>query len=148
MISKIISGPSLRIKIKPEGEFEQLIGYATDLQINVDQGQKAIFAVDSPFPFEIAQGASPSMVRGQMSIYILKGTNLESMGLVSYRTDDGRETISPTSKYVDLNIYDRASNTLIYGIKMCKFSGYTISASTRNVVRCVVRFDGIIIEPG
>lgn len=85
MISRIITGPSLLIKIKAEGGFETMVGYATDLQINVTQGQKEIFGVDSPFPFEIAQGAAPSMVRGSMAIFILKGTNLETIGLVPYR---------------------------------------------------------------
>lgn len=148
MISKVITGPALRIKIKPEDGFEQLIGFATDLQINIDQGQKAIFGVDSPFPFEIAQGAAPSMVRGTMVVYMLKGTNLESMGLVSYRSDDGRQIISPNSKYIDINIYDRASGILIYGLKMCKISGYTMSVSSRNVLKCSLRFDGILMEPG
>jgi hypothetical protein len=148
MISKIITGPSLLIKIKPENGFEQTIGYATDLQLNVAQGQKEIFGVDSPFPFEIAQGAAPSLVRGTMAVYVLKGTNLETIGLVPYRSDDSKETISPNSKYIDINIYDRASKTLIYGIKNCKVSSYTISVSTRNVLRCSLTFSGILLEPG
>jgi len=148
MISRIITGPSLIVKVKPEDGFEQTIGYATDLQLNVSQGQKEIFAVDSPFPFEIAQGASPSLVRGTIAVYILKGMNLETIGLVPYRNNDAGEIISTNSKYIDINIYDRASRTLVYGIKNCKVSSYTISVSTRNVLRCSLTFSGILLEPG
>lgn len=148
MISRVVTGPSLLIKIRPEDGFEETIGFASDLQISVLQGQKEIYAVDSPFPFEVAQSAGPSLVKGTLVLYLLKGTTLENLGLVSNRHNSVKEPIAATSKYIDLNIYDRTSAELIYGIKDCKVGSYTISVTTRNVLRCSLTFSGILLEPG
>ena len=147
MQSLIHTGATVVVKIARKSAAEQTIGYATALQYSVTQGQKPIFCVDSPFPYQIAQGAGPSMVRGQMSIYMMKGCTPEQLGLVAYRQDAAGNIFATNSEYISLRIYDRATGTLLMGLESVKFGDYTVAFRARSIVQCLLNFEGLFANP-
>lgn len=148
MRSLLHSGPSLQLKIAKPGDVEKLIGYATGLQFSVIQGQKPIFVVDSPFPAQIAQAASASMVRGQLTIFLPKGMTPETAGLVPYRQDEQGNIFQGSSQYLNFRIYDRATTQLVFSADYIKVSDYTVSIRSRQTVVCTLNFEGIFLRPG
>lgn len=147
--SLVHTGPSLLVKVAYDEGTERTIGYAANLTARVSQGQKEIFTVDSPFPQEIAQAAGPSLVRGQMTLFLPKGQTLESLGLVSYRTINRNEDEAQQagSRYMALRIYDRLSGNMVMSIEQCKIGEYSINIAARQIVRCEVSFTGKYMLP-
>lgn len=146
MKSLIQTAPSLILKVSYESGEEKTIGYASNLAFTVTQGQKPIFTVDSPFPVEIAQAASASMVSGTMSIYLLKGSTPESVGLVPYRVSkSGSDIMSAATKYCNIRLYSRGDNTLVFSCDYCKVSTYTVAVTAKRVVQVNLNFDGIFL---
>lgn len=151
MQSLLHTGPSLVVKIAYEEDSrERVIGYASNLTFQVSQGQKEIFAVDSPFPVEIGQGLGQSMVRGGMSLFLPKGQTLESLGIVPYRlrNKDTTNAVMAMSRYFHLRVYDRLTSELVMAADWCKVGNYTVSIAARQLVRCEVSFSGIYLTPG
>jgi hypothetical protein len=146
--SLIHTGASLLVKVKPDQGTEKIIGFATNLTYTVTQGQKSIFVVDSPFPAEIAQSAAPSFVKGSLTLYMPKGSTMESAGLVPYRTSQDGQNSAAKSKYLDLSIYDRLTNQAVMTCKFCKVGQYTVNIPARGIVSITLSFDGMILEPG
>jgi hypothetical protein len=147
MQSLIHTGATVIVKIARKSQAEQTIGYATSVQYSVTQGQKSIFCVDSPFPYQISQGAGPSIVRGQISIYMMKGCTPEQLGLVSYRQDAAGNIFMANSEYVSLRIYDRSTGQLLMGLESMKVSDYTVMVRARSIVQCIMNFEGMFANP-
>ena len=149
MKSAIQTGPNLLVKITYSGaDVERTIGYATDLQYSVTQGQKMIFVVDSPFPAEIAQAAGPSHVRGSISIFLPKGHTPESLGLVPYRVDEKGFAHQAKSGYFHMRIVDRQSTGTLLSLDYCKVASYSVSISSRSVVKVNLSFEGFFATTG
>lgn len=148
MKSIIHTGPTLQVKVAYEDGEEKLIGFANGLIFSIVQGQKLIYTVDSPFPQAIDQGAAPSFVRGNMSLYLPKGATMESAGLVPFRTDEVGRPQNATSRYMHMRIYDRATTELVLSVNYVKVSSYTVSLEMRQVVRINLSFEGIYATPG
>lgn len=149
MKSRLHTGPSLVLKVfYPSDGSEKIIGYASNLTFTVMNGQKPIFVVDSSFPAEIAQSASPSMVQGNLSLYLPKGTTPEAAGLIPYRTNKDGQNNMAASKYLNIRIYDRLTNGLVLSLDFCKFGQYTMSIQSRQIVRVDMNFQGIYATPG
>jgi hypothetical protein len=148
MKSVLHTGPALRVKIAYTDGTEKLIGYATGLSWTADQGQKAIFTVDTPIPAQIAQGAAPSFVRGSMQLYLPKGMTLESAGLVSYRTDNQSQQYMTSSKYFHIRIYDRQTEALVLSLDWCKVGRSSVSINAKAQVRAEISFEGFYASPG
>jgi len=143
------AAPDMLLKVSTRNDpTERIIGYATGLTFTVQQGQKMIFAVDSPFPYEISQSASPSFVRGSLTTWLPKGMTLESAGLVPYRKDKQGDNFLATSSYLFLRLYDRATNYLVYSIDHVKVSSYTVTVESKKLVRVQLNFEGILVTPG
>jgi hypothetical protein len=145
--SSLHAGPTLTLKIVYDDGTEKTIGYADSFQYTVMQGQREIFVVDSPFPAEIAQGATPSMVRGSISIYMPKGTSPESMGLVPYRQDENRRSVMTRSRYFTWRIYDRATGQRVVDIERCKVGSYSVSIASHTLVKVALSFSGTYVTP-
>jgi len=149
MKSNVHTGPGLTLKIHyPSNSQEKTIGFCTNLQYTVTNGQKPIFTVDSPFPAEIAQSASPSMVRGSMTLFLPKGSTPESSGLVPYRTDEQQRSNIAATKYLNLRIYDRLTKQLVMSLDYCKVSQYTVNIRSKSVVTVDMSFEGMFATPG
>jgi hypothetical protein len=145
----VYSGPQLLLKVfYPNDGKEKTIGFASNLAYTVTQGQKPIFTVDSTFPSEIAQSASPSMVHGSLSIFLPKGTTPESAGLIPYRTDAQGQNNMAASKYLNIRIYDRLTSAMIFSLDFCKFGQYTMNIGARQIVRVDMVFEGYFVTPG
>lgn len=148
--SMIHTGPSLLLKVESltsPGE-EKLVGMADSISFTSIQGQRAIFVVDTPFPQEISQGAAPSFCRGTMTVYLPKGTTLESAGLVPYRLNKIGENYLATSEYIKLKLYDRVTEALVYAIDNCKVGQYSITVQAKNIVKATLQFEGMYVSPG
>jgi hypothetical protein len=150
MISNLAVGASLLLKITVDGDSgkESTLGFVSRLSYNVSNGQKLIFTVDSPFPEEIAQGASQSFVRGTMSVYMLNGQSLETMGISHYRNNGQGEALGPLSKYFNLRIYNRQTNELVLSLDFCKISGYSVDMAARSIVTANISFEGMFASRG
>ena len=146
--SLIHTGASLLVKVAYDGGSEKVIGFANNLTYTVTQGQKSIFVVDSPFPAEIAQSAGPSFVKGSLTLYLPKGATMESVGLVPYRTDQQGANVAAKSKYFDIKVYDRLTNSPVMSCKYCKVGQYTVNIPARGIVSVTLTFDGMLLEPG
>lgn len=142
------------LKIQPENGTEKSIGMVTAISLNVGQGSKPIYGVDSPFPQEIAAGGSASQVNLQMSLVILKGTNLESLGVVPYRHGNKAINIGTdllflgNSKYFNLRLYDRITGDLFYGVENCRVNSFTITGQPRAILRAEVSISGMYLQTG
>jgi hypothetical protein len=146
--SSIQTGPSLLLKIKREGtQIFRTIGFLESIEITVTNGQKAIMAVDTPFPVEIAQSAGRSSVRGTMNVYFLKGTTLESIGLVPNRTGESGENVLDKTLSVAVGIYDKFTDQKLYEIEGMKVAQYSMSIKSRSVVRVSLSFEGLYFTP-
>jgi len=148
MKSLLHTGPSLQLKIAKPGDTEKTVGYATGLQFSVIQGQRPHFVVDSPFPAQIHQAAAPSMVRGQLTIFLPKGMTPESAGLVPYRQDQQGNIFQGNSQFINFRIYDRATTQLVFSADYCKVSDYTVSIRSRQTVMVTLNFEGMFLSPG
>lgn len=146
--SSLYAAPNLVVKVQYQGGNEATVGYATNLVYRVTQGQKPIFTVDSPFPAEIAQGASPSFVQGSMTLFLPKGTTVESMGLVPRRLGQQGEIIVALSQYYDINVYNKETNELVVSIQRAKVGDYTVTIGSRNVVVVSLNFIGTNLKEG
>jgi len=146
--SSIHAAPNLMVKVQYQAGDETTIGYATNLVYRVHQGQKPIFTVDSPFPTEIAQAAAPSFVQGSMTLFLPKGTTIESMGLVPRRLGDKGEFIAALSQYYDINIYNVETNELVVSIQRAKVGDYTVTIGARNIVIVNLNFIGTNLKEG
>lgn len=149
--SLLHAAPALLVKVAYEDSAkEKIIGYASNLSFRVSQGQKEIYTVDTPFPVEIAQAASMSMVKGSLSIFLPKGQTPESLGLVPYRVlNKNADTASmAASKYFHLRVYDRQSTELVFSADFCKVGEYSVSIQARQVVKCELSFTGMYLTPG
>ena len=153
MISVLATGGGWMIKIATSGgsggaSQERQIGFATKLDWTVNNGQKMIYVVDSPFPAEIAQGADRSYVSGTMTIYMPRVLTIESANLSPFRHDAQGQPVGPFTNYSSIRIYDRQSRGLILSLDYCKFSKYSVSAAARQVVMANIQFEGILASPG
>jgi hypothetical protein len=146
--SVLHTGPSLLLKLALPGAQEKIIGYASAFSFTVTQGQQSKFVVDSPFPAQIAQAAGPSMVRGQITIYLPKGMTPETAGLVPYRQDEQGNIFAGNSQYVGFRLYDRSTTQLVFSADSVKVSDYTVSVRTRAVVQVVLNFEGMFVSTG
>jgi hypothetical protein len=147
--SLVHAGPSLVLKVfYPESGIEKTIGYCMGLNFAVSQGQREIFVVDSPFPAESAQAASPSFVRGQLALFLLKGTTLEGSGLVPYRQSPDGRIQQAASRYMSWRIYDRSTSGLILACDYVKVASYSVSVRTRSVAQVQLEFTGLYATPG
>lgn len=147
MISQLYTAPSMSLKVMADGGAEKTIGYCNGFSYTTVNGQKMTFTVDSPLPAEISQGGAQSYVRGQMDIYLPKGTTPEKLGLVAYRTDDANQLYMVASKYLNIRLYDRATTARILSIDHCKFGSYTMTVGARQVVRVSMQFEGVFVTP-
>lgn len=163
MKSIIRTGAKLILKIDNGDGEERIIGYCNGINYSVSQGVRTIYVVDSPFPFEIASGASHSQVKGTMHLYLLEGSTLETAGLVPYRTSgtgSSSKDISPHpgdprnvvnlahSKYFHIRLYDRASGELFAGMDFAKVTGYTVTVSARGLVTANLTFEAKYLISG
>lgn len=149
MLPKLTTGASLLVKIVTQEGEESTIGFASRLNYSVSNGQKLIFTVDSPFPQEIAHGASQSFVKGTMTVYMLRGESLETMGISPYRQDANKAaSLGPLSKYFHLRIYDRHTGGKVLSLDWCKVSGYSVDMSIRSITTASVSFEGMFTSPG
>lgn len=149
MKSLLHTAASLLLKVKYDGDSkENVIGFCTDFNYTVTQGQKLIYTVDMVTPVEIAQGAGPSQVRGSMTLFLPKGVTLEAAGLVPYRQDERGNDSMALSKTLTFKIYDRSSSALVASIENCKVGQYSVSITARGIVRCQLTFDGTAVTPG
>lgn len=148
MRSMIHTGASLYLKVKYEDGDSKVIGFATNFSYTVTNGQKSTFVVDSPVPAEIAQSAGPAQVRGNLTIFLPKGTTPESAGLIPYRTDEAGNNLAATSRYLSFEIYDRSTNNLVFSCDYCKVGTYSVSIVARGIVMVALTFDGIRVTPG
>lgn len=148
MKSLLHTGASLAFRVAYEDGTEKTIGFAKGLTYSVSQGQKVTYTVDSPLPQEIAQGASPSFVKGSVTLYLPKGTTPESVGLVPYRVDAGGAPIGQLSKIMHFRIYDRLTGNRVLAAEYCKVGMYTVSVVIRGIVEVSLQFDGILSTPG
>ena len=148
MIPTLHTGASLLLKIHyPDSGLEHVIGFARNLSYSVNQGQKLIYVVDSPFPVEVAQGASPSAVRGSLTTYLPKGLTPEAAGLVPYRYQD-EVNLAAASRYIHIRVYDRLANTLVFSCDYCKIGSYTVNIPARGIVEVSFSFEGMFLTPG
>jgi hypothetical protein len=144
-----MSAPELKIKINGT-----VIGYCTAFTYRSSQGQKMTFGVDSPFPQEIAQGASPSFVEGTMELIRPKGGNPESWNFMTPRlstdgkVEDGNLTSTAlgSAKYSVLEVYDRASDTLMIKIGYVMFGTQSWAVGVKDVMKGTVSFQGIMLQ--
>jgi hypothetical protein len=118
--------------------------------------------VDDPFPAEIAHGAGASMVRGSLTLFMLKGSTLEKAGLVPYRTSGAASAkdISPNpgdpanfahvahSTYIHWRLYDRETSELFYSLDYAKVSQFTISVMAKGIVKAELQFEAKYAIPG
>lgn len=148
MRSMLHTGASLLLKVKYENGTSKVIGFASNFNYSVTQGQKTTYVVDSPFPAEIAQSAAPSQVRGSLSLYLPKGTTPESVGLVPLRTDANGNNMIATSKYLFFEIYDRATMNLVMSCDYCKVGSYSVGITARGIVQVNLTFEGVYVTPG
>lgn len=147
--SIVQTGPSLVLKVfYPESGIEKVVGYCAGLNFNVQQGQREIFVVDTPFPAESAQAASPSFVRGQLALYLLKGMTVESSGLVPYRQSPDGKIQQAASRYMSWRIYDRSSSALILACDYVKVASYSVGVRSRSAVMVQLEFTGLYATPG
>lgn len=151
MKAKIRTGAGLILKVSygTTGD-ERTVGIATGINFNVIQGQKAIFTVDSPFPQEIAQGASPSMVTGSMSVYLLNASDPLREGLVTptYNLLEGDRPLQQSSISMILRLYDRYTGDLAYCIKGAKVGNWNSAVQARGIVMANLSFEGTHFESG
>ncbi len=149
MISQLSTGPSLQVKIAFDGSNEErTVGFATKLSYSVNNGQKMIFTVDSPFPAEISHGAAQSYVRGQMSLFMPRGQTLEDLNMTPHRHDEQGQPVGPYTKYFSIRVYDRLTQTLLLSLDFCKISGYSVDITAKSVVTAMVNFEGMLASPG
>lgn len=149
MKSLLQTGASLLLKVQyANGGKEKTIGFAQNLTFTVSQGQKMTYVVDTPFPAEIPQGATPSFVRGSLTTYLPKGTTPESVGLVPYRVNEEGDPYMTNSGYLNFRIYDRLSNAMVLSCDFCKVNSYTVNIMSRGIVAVTFSFDGILLTPG
>lgn len=157
----IRTGPSLVLKVvQPSGE--KIVGYATGIQWTVTNGQKTTYTVDNPFPSEISHAAGPSFVRGNVTVFMPKGTTLEKAGLVPWRTAGlaSSKDTAPNpgsadnfvhlahSTYIHWRLYDRETGELFMGIDFVKVSQYSVNVQSKSVVRADLQFEGKYAIPG
>lgn len=151
MKAKIRTGAGLILKVSygTTGD-ERTVGIATGISFNVIQGQKAIFTVDSPFAQEIAQGASPSMVTGSMSVYLLNASDPLREGLVTptYNLLEGDRPLQQSSISMILRLYDRYTGDLAYCIKGVKVGSWNSTVQARGMVMANLSFEGTHFESG
>ena len=154
--SLLRTGPQSLLKLAydlPNGP-ERTIGYCTGLTFSVTQGQKMIFGVDSPFPLEIAQAAGPADVRGTVTLFMPKGSNPVTAGLVPPLSgsvpdaDIADMARMSTSKYQHWRIYDRVSSELSFACNYCKVSNWTVVIQAKQVVTVQLSFEGLFMEYG
>jgi hypothetical protein len=148
MKSLLHTAASLLLKVRYEDGNSKVIGYASSFSYTVTQGQKAIYTVDSPLPAEIAQSAGPSQVRGNLTIYLPKGTTPESLGLVPMRQGGAGENLMAASKYLAFDIYDRDTSNLVVSCEYCKVGSYSLNIAAKGIVQVNLNFDGILVTPG
>lgn len=148
MKSLLHTGASLALKVAYEDGKEKLIGFARNFSYSVSQGQKVTYTVDSPLPQEIAQGAAPSFVKGQLTVFLPKGTTPESVGLVPYRVDAAGTPIGQLSKHIHFRIYDRLTGNKVFMAEYCKVSNYSVVIQARGIVEVSLQFDGVLSTPG
>lgn len=148
MQSVLHTGPSLKFKVAYDDGTEKTIGYASGLQYTVQNGQKPLFVVDSVFPADIAQGASPSMVTGTVMLYLPKGMTPESAGMVPYRQTPQGDMYMPLSRFMHFRLYDRVGSRLIFSADFCKVSSYSVRVQTKGWAMVSLQFEGIFLTPG
>jgi hypothetical protein len=148
MKSLLHTGASLLLRVRYDNGDSKIVGFARNFSYSVSGGQKSTFVVDSPFPAEIAQSASPSQVRGTITVYLPKGSTPESAGLVPYRTDANGLNLAAGSRYMAFEVYDRLTSGLVAACEYCKVSNYSVSIAARGVVQVTLTFDGILLNPG
>jgi hypothetical protein len=151
MKAKIRTGAGLILKVSYDvvGD-ERTVGITTGINFNVIQGQKSIFTVDSPFPQEIAQGASPSMVTGSISVYLLNASDPLREGLVTptYNLLAGDKPLQQSSRSMILRLYDRYTGDLAFCIKGVKVGSWNTAIQARGMVMANMSFEGTHFESG
>lgn len=144
--SSLYTAPNLALKVQYEktGE-EKLVGYARGLNFSVNTGLKQLSTVDSPIPEEIALGAGPSSVNGNITLYFLKGTDPIRMGIVPPTVDRGdlSRAANATSRYMHWRLYDRLTQELVFAVDFCKIASYSVSVQSKNVVEVQAQFVGL-----
>lgn len=144
----VLRGADVLLSVStPDGSLEEIFGWVVDFNVMVSQGQKPIYVVDTPFPIQIAQAASPTGVNGRMTTFFLRHWTLESRGFLPNRQNFVGEPIHYFSKFLNFKIIDRATRKTIYVFEYCKVSDFTIVFSTRNTVKCILNFTGIFATP-
>lgn len=146
-MSNIQSAPDLRVMWNGK-----LIGYGTALSYSISQGQKPILTVDSPFPAEIAQGASMSMVEGTLTIFKMKASSPEATGMIGARTFSSGHSNDPTfttlgaAKYSVLEVYDRLSNNAILKAYYVMVGTQNWTVQAKNIMQGSITFQGIVAD--
>ena len=133
-INKIIRGPDLLCYINGN-----LIGEFTDLSYSIDYGRKAIFAIDSLSPYEIAPG--PVKVSGKIDLLRIRGSGgLEGRGLVARISQLTKE------KYVNLTIIDKVLDLEILKVTKAQVITQQWSVSAKKQMVGSFTFEGITAE--
>lgn len=147
----IRTGPTLKLKVSYEQADvpEKTIGYAANFQFSVSQGQKPIFTVDSPYPAELAQGATPQLIQGTMTIYLLKGMDPVKVGLVPPPNSAiDNMPVHAYSTMLNWRIYDRLSGELAWAINDVKVSQWSVNVTAKQVVTAQLQFQGSYYSSG
>ena len=151
LYDKLRTGANLVLKVLYEADVnkpEKDIGYVANFTFNVIQGQRPIFTVDSPFPQEIAQGITPSMVQGTMTIFMPRGSDPVTLGLVPPQVWADDKPLNATSKYLHFLLYDRRSGELAHAVRWVKVLSWHLIAQSRSVVQVNLQFQGMFYNSG
>lgn len=138
---------SMAMRVKYDTGDSKIIGLVGNFGYSVNNGQKSTFGVDSQFPVEIAQSASPSQVKGQFDLFLPKGYTPESIGLVPYRTDIDGSNIAAASNYMTIEMIDRTTQKVVFSCAYAKVGNYSLSVQAKGIVRATCQFDGILLNP-
>lgn len=145
--SPLQTSPSMVLRVNGKN-----IGFVSDLNYSITQGQKAIIGVDSPFPQEIAQGAGVSICQGSMQLFKLKGVSTESAGLVGYRNKNKdmqtnmSETTLGSARYSIVELVDRENHTLVLKVTNCMFASQSWRIPAKGLMVGSISFQGVFAQ--
>ena len=143
MTDFIQTGANLIVQINNKS-----IGTVTSFSYNIDYGKKAIRGCDNPFPQEIAPGAQT--VRGQVGLVRLKGSSLESQGLVARQSspdvDSSQMSITDllSEPYISISLMDRHLGKLVFRCDRATVLGQDWRINARGIFEGSFSFEGLL----
>jgi len=136
-MSVVLKGAEVKCYIS-----NKLYAEIQSIQYTIDYAETEIYAIDSPFPQEIAPGRVS--VQGSVQGLVIKDLG----GLQAY---DIRSKINEIlhAPYISLRLKDRHSDRDFFWLPQMKVTSETISIQAKGVVKVSFTFKGIIpYNPG